>query len=137
MGLPNLANISCLRGDPLQLLVRVNGVDLTNAVVSFAVGINRDPVGRSWVLTSPVAKGVEGIRFVRSDTDDLGILFSIFEIIASKAKVAALPRPAEFGADMVLFYDLQSSILNIGGDASEQEVTLARGYFIVKGSIND
>jgi hypothetical protein len=137
MALPQNADISCLRGDPLQILVRVNGTDLSSATLMFAVGINRDPVGRAWVLTMQTVAGNEGIRHVRSNVDIDGLPYSIFEIVASKAKMAALPRSGEFGADVPLFYDLQSDRLNIPDTISNQETTLLRGVLIVKGSIND
>lgn len=137
MGLPINQAIACMRGDPLQVVVRVNGANLSAATLMFAVGVNVDPAGRCWVLTTPAAPGAEGIRHVRSDVDINGVAYSIFEIVASKAKMAALPRSAELGADTPLFYDLQSDRLNIPDAISNQETTLLRGSFIVKGSIND
>lgn len=137
MGLPNTVTISCMRGDPLQVLVRVNGVDLTNAFIRFAVSINQDPIGRQFVLLMAPNKGDEGIRLVRTGLDDDQIPFSILEIIGSKEKLAALPEAPEFGDDAPLYCELQTDRLNIPDDITDQEITLLRGPFIVKGSIND
>lgn len=137
MALPNSQMITCMRNDALQILVRVNGVDLTNAFVRFAVSINQDPIGRQFVLLPTGDKGAEGVRLVRTGLDADQLPFSILEIIAAKEKLIALPAAAEFGGDAPFYCELQTNRLNIPDDVSDQETTLMRGPFIVKGSIND
>lgn len=129
------------RNSPLHLMCRVEGLNLSGAIMRFAVKLYPDNVPPDdqipplLVLEAAAINGGEGIRLVDVSYDE-GIPTSRFEVIAAKSSIQALPPSADAGTDLQLFYDFDW--LRVADDSgwSMLEETVLYGPFTVKGSAN-
>lgn len=131
-------DFAAFRRDPLQLVLHINGVNLTGVPVRYAVGPypDIDSAFRSLTLGPTDASGADGTRLVEVYRQG-GEWVSVVEIIAGKALMAALPRAGEIGDDLPLAHELGVDRLPIPDRLSSIETTLFFGTLTIKGSIND
>lgn len=132
-------DLTAFRRDPLRIIARVVGDDLSAATVTYGVGLYRDidPAFRSLVLTNTLVIGGDGVRLVRVERSPGDQPVSVFEIIASKPLMALLPRTGEIGDDVSLAHELQVDRLTAAPGFSPVETTLFFGTLTIKGSVND
>lgn len=135
---PFRQDISAFRKDPLQKLMTLFGVDLTdNTSLSFAVKLATDVPGDPLLLITS-GTGATGIKLIDVGTDGEGLPYSTVQISDTKAHMGALPSAAEYGATVRLSWDLQwVPPTSITAPATAVEQTLAYGNLIILGSVND
>lgn len=131
-------DLSAYRRDPLQIVLHVVGVDLTGVAVRYGVSIfpDADPASRLLTLGPTAEPGADGVRLVEV-VRVRGLPVSVIEIIASKARMAALPPSSIPDRPMPLSHELEVDRLPIADRLTPVETTLFTGTLTIMGSIND
>jgi len=139
MQLAQRLDLTAFRRDPLHVIVRVVGVNLSGVPVTYGVGLypDADPAFRLLSLGASVGVGADGIRLVRIDQTPGGQPVTIYEIIASKGLLANFPIAGEIGDDITFSHELQVGALPMPFGFAAVETTLFFGTLTIKGSVND
>lgn len=125
------------RRDPMRFTFAVRGVDASGSGPALVVRLYPDAPGAPQIALGPTTtEGAEGVRCVDVYEED-GLPVTLFEAVADKETIAALPEPSEAGSDLSLAYDMQWTLPPDPLGFTQLEQTFLYGKFIVRGSVND
>lgn len=124
------------RKDPFLCLIRIQGYNLNNVPMNFALNLYPDAPPPALIdVGITIEKGVQGIRVAAVGFVN-GLPWSDIEILLRKETIASLPRMGEAGSDAVFAYDIQWTLPSPVGDYVRVEETILFGDFVIKGSVN-